>query len=115
MPRHLRFWSNVALIATAHIAVIVGLIRWSHESKDANGQSVVWLNGGTGDGVVLEKQNPPTAKSPTPRKESKTEPVRLREAEEDRPYLASAPSEIQLPTPKPSPTSTSTPAHTPKP
>src|SRR5437016_7309248 len=115
MPKNLRFWSNVALIATAHIAIIVGLIRWSRESKDANGQSVVWLNGGAGDGVVLGKQNPPTAKSPAPRKESKSEPVRLREAEQDRPYLASAPSEIQLPTPKPSATATPTPAHTPKP
>src|SRR5437016_6031432 len=115
MPKNLRFWSNVALIATAHIAIIVGLIRWSRESKDANGQSVVWLNGGAGDGVVLGKQNPPTAKSPAPRKESKSEPIRLREAEEDRPYLASAPSEIQLSTPKPSPTLTPTPARTPKP
>src|SRR5437879_8169970 len=114
MPRNLRFWSNVALIATAHSAIIVGLIRWSRESKDANGQSVVWLNGGAGDGVVLGKQNPPTAKSPAPRKESKSEPVRLREAEQDRPYLASAPSEIQLSTPKPSPTLTPTPARTPK-
>src|SRR5438132_6561410 len=115
MPKNLRFWGNVILIASAHIAIIVGLIRWSRESKDANGQSVVWLNGGAGDGVVLEKQNPPTAKSPAPRKESKSEPIRLREAEEDRPYLASAPSEIQLSTSKPSPTLTPTPARTPKP
>jgi TonB family protein len=115
MPKNLRFWSNVGLIAAAHVAIIVGLIRWSRENKDANGQGVVWMNGGAGDGVVLEKSKPPTAKSPAPRKESKTESLRLPEVEDDRPFLASAPSEIQLPTPKPKPTPTATPVQTPKP
>jgi TonB family protein len=109
MPKNLRFWGNVALIAAAHVAIIVGLIRWSGNSRETNTQSVVWMSGGAGDGVVLEKKNPPTAKTPVPRKESKTESIRLPEVEEDRPYLASAPSEIQLPTPTATPRSTSTP------
>ena len=104
MPKNLRFWSNVALIAIAHVIIIVGLIRWSRESKDANAQSVVWMNGGGGDGVVSENK-----RMPAPRKESRTEPLRDRDAEEDRPVLASAPSEIQLPRPTASPRSTSTP------
>jgi TonB family protein len=118
MPKNLRFWSNVTLIALAHVAIVVGLIRWSRAGSNAGAQSVVWLNGGGGDGVVTEKKNPPApVKSPLPRKESKTESLREREAAEDRPYLASAPSEIQLPTPKPSPkpTPTATPARSPKP
>jgi len=114
MPKNLRFWSNVALIAAAHIAIIVGLVRWSSASKDTNTQNVVWMSGGAGDGIVSEKKNPATTKSPAPRKESKSA-FEVRESEEDRPYLASAPSEIQLPTPKPRPTSTPTPIHTPKP
>jgi TonB family protein len=114
MPKNLRFWSNVALIAAAHVAIIVGFIRWSSESKGASGPSVMWLNGGAGDGFVLEKKNPPTAKSPAPRKETKTESIRLPEVEEDRPFLASAPSEIQLPS-KALVTPTPTPVHTPKP
>jgi TonB family protein len=117
MPKNLRFWSNVSLIALAHVAIIVGLIRWSRASSNAGAQSVVWLNGGGGDGVVTEKKNPPApVKSPLPRKESKTELLEEREPVEDRPYLASAPSDIQLPTPKPSPkrTPTATPAHSPK-
>jgi periplasmic protein TonB len=115
MPKNLPFWSNVALIAVAHVVIIVGLIRWSRESKDWNAPSVVWMNGGSGDGVVLEKRNPPApAKSPPSRKESKTEPFKERESEEDPPLLASAPSEIQLPLAKPSSTSTATPALTPK-
>jgi TonB family protein len=115
MPKNLRFWSNVTLIALVHVALVVGLIRWSRASKDTGAQSVVWLNGGGGDGVVTEKKNPPApVKSPLPRKESKTELLKEREPVEDRPYLASAPSDIQLPTPKPSPISTPNRARTPK-
>ena len=104
MPKNLRFWSNVALIAITHVVIIVGLIRWSRESKDDNASSVVWMNGGGGDGVVSENKN-----SPAPRKQSRADSVRDRESEEDRPVLTSAQSEIQLPTPTASPRSTSTP------
>src|SRR6266481_3364798 len=118
MPKNLRFWTNVGLIAFAHILVIVGLIRWSRESKNPSPQSVVWLNGGGGDGLVTERKNlPAPLKSPLPRKESKTDLLKEPEPDEDRPYLASAPSDIQLPTPRPSPkpTPTATPARSPKP
>src|ERR1700686_1503896 len=110
MPKNLRFWSNVTLIALVHVALVVGLIRWSRASSNASAQSVVWLNGGGGDGVVTERKNPPTpVKSPLLRRELKTESLKEREpVEEDRPYLASAPSEIQLPTPKPLPKLTPT-------
>ena len=116
MPKSLRFWGNVALIAAAHVAIIVGLIRWSGKSSDTNAQSVVWMSGGAGDGLVSEKKNPPTAKTLAARKESKAD-FKARETEEDHPYLASAPSEIQLPapTPKPKPTPAATPVQTPKP
>jgi TonB family protein len=117
MPKNLRFWTNVGLIAFAHILVIVGLIRWSRESKNASAQSVVWLNGGGGDGLVTEKKNlPAPLRSPLPRKESKTDPLKERQPDEARPYLASAPSDIQLPTPRPSkPAPTATPPRSPKP
>ena len=92
MPKNLRFWSNLTLIALAHVALVVGLIRWSHASSNASGQSVVWLNGGGGDGVVTEKKNPlAPVKSPLTRKESKTDLLKEREPVEDRPYLVSAP------------------------
>lgn len=120
MPRNFRFWGNVTLIAVGHLAIIVGLIHWSHAEKEAGAQSVVWMSGGAGDGVVLEKKNLPSPSKP-PRKESRTELIKDRDSDEDRPFLASAPSEIQLSTPKPSPartpapTATATPVHTPKP
>src|SRR6516225_6584228 len=100
MPKSVRFWTNVALIAAAHAVIIVGLIRWSRAEKDAGAQRIVWMSGGGGDGIASEKTNP------LPRKESKTEPLKEPDSDEDQPFLASAPSEIQLPTPKPSPTPT---------
>jgi len=113
MPKNLRFWSNLGLIAAAHVAIIVGLIRWSGKRQDAGGQSVMWLNGGAADGVGLEKKNPAIDKSPAPRKESKTEPLKDRDPDQDRPYLASAPSDIQWPTPTASPAPTPSPRPTP--
>jgi TonB family protein len=114
MPKNLRFWSNVALIAAAHVAIIAGLIHWSSKSAEGSGQSIMWLNGGSGDGVVADKRNPPATKSPAPRKETKAESIKLPEVDDDRPFLASASSEIQLPS-KPLTTPTPTPVHTPKP
>lgn len=115
MRKNLRFWSNVALIAVAHVAIIVGLIRWSHVREEANAQSIVWMNGGAGDGVITEKRSPAPIDARLPRKESKTELLKDRESDEDRPFLASAPSEIQLPTPTASPALTATPLRSPKP
>src|SRR5712691_3084109 len=118
MPKNLRFWTNVTLIALVHVVLIVGLIRLSRENKSAGAQSVVWLDGGAGDGMVTQKKNlPARVKSPLPRKELKTDELMERDSDEDRPYLASAPSDIQLPTPKPSPkpAQSATPARSPKP
>ncbi len=95
MPKNLRFWTNVTLIALVHVVLIVGLIRLSRENKSAGAQSVVWLDGGAGDGMVTQKKNlPARVKSPLPRKELKTDELMERDSDEDRPYLASAPSDI---------------------
>ena len=124
MPKNLRFWTNVGLIGVVHLAVIYGLVRWSRESKGAGDESVVWMNGGAGDGIVTENKVAPREKA-LPRTESRTE--KSREDDEDHPLLTSARSEIQLPTPtvkpsttpalapKPSPKVKTTPKPTPKP
>jgi len=107
MSKDVRFWRNVTLIGLAHVAVIYGLLRWNRESKNANSQSIVWMNGGAGDGAAVTASGGSTPKPikavmPTPEpKLSRTE-----EAEDDQPILTSAKSDIQLPTPKPSPTPT---------
>jgi len=107
-----RFWRNVTLIGLAHVGLIVGLVRWSRETKNAQAQSIVWLNGGAGDSAGAKSAPPPkSAKAPAPRAEPKqTGPE---ETEEEKPILTSARSEIQLPTPKPRATSTTTPKPTP--
>ena len=110
MPKNLRFWANVALIAAAHVAIIFGLMRWSSGAKNSDAQGVIWLGGG--DGVALPKPNPRALEK---------ESLKNREPEEYRPILASAPSDIQLSTPTPTPArtpqarSTSTPKPSPSP
>ena len=46
MPRDARFWRNVAMIAVAHIAIIVTLVRWNREIRRPNLQSIVWMSDG---------------------------------------------------------------------
>ncbi|HEV2994500.1 MAG TPA: TonB family protein [Chthoniobacterales bacterium] len=116
MPKNARFWRNVVLIGVAHAILITGLVRWSRESRNPTGQSVVWMNGGVGDGAAapVKKLPPPNPRKistqPTPEPEVKNEP------EQDRPVLTSARSDIQLPaaTPTPSPRLTPKPSSTPK-
>jgi TonB family protein len=111
MSRDVRFWRNVTLIGLAHVAVVYGLIRWSHESKPPKTQSIVWMSGSeAGESVVPIAAGTPTPKpamasTPPPQ----AEPLPAETPEEDRPILASAKSEIQLPDPTPTPTATATP------
>ena len=114
MSKDARFWRNVVIIGLAHVAILVGLIRWSREPKSPGAQSVVWMNGGAGDGAPAE---PKSASTPKPAKVStpSPEPKHKEEPEEDRPILASAKSDIQLPTPTPKPTPKSTPKPSPTP
>jgi TonB family protein len=118
MPKNARFWRNLTLIGLAHVALITGFVRWSGGSKERNSQSIVWINGGAGEGAgaPANKMPPPNAVKistppPAPEFEAKNE------AEEDHPVLTSVKSDIQLPaaTPAPSPKSTSTPKPVPTP
>ena len=121
MSKDARFWRNVALIALAHVAILIGLVRWSREPKSLSVQGIVWMNsGGAGDGDTA-RAAPKLGKVSAPTGEPK--PIKKDEPDEERPILTSATSEIQLPsaTPKPTPTSTTapkpsvTPKATPKP
>src|SRR6266487_6015366 len=104
-----RFWRNVVLIALAHVALIAGLIRWSVAARaSTNAESIVWL-GSAGDLTAGELESEPSAPATAPPVEPK--PPKHDEAEEEKPLVTAAQSEIELPspTPKPTPTSTSTP------
>src|SRR5213082_2296726 len=110
MSKDARFWRNVTLIALAHIAVLVGLIRWSLQTRSpSNAQSVVWI--GSAEGGAAETKS--DAPSPVKALAAKAEPTPLKsdEPEDEKPLLTAAKSEIQLPTPKPA--ATSTPTHKP--
>jgi TonB family protein len=114
MSKDSRFWRNVTLIALAHVALVAGLIRWSVEARSSsNAQSVVWLGDAGGASAATE---PTTAEPPQPAKLSPSPERRLPksdEAEDQRPLLTAAKSEIELPSPTPTPTSTPKPPATP--
>jgi outer membrane biosynthesis protein TonB len=114
-----RFWRNVTLIALAHVALIVGLIRWSVAARaSTNAESIVWL-GSAEDLAAREHDEGPSAHRENQAIEPK--PPKDDEPEEEKPAVTTAKSEIELPspTPKPTPKSTSTPklspTSTPKP
>src|SRR3984893_6563058 len=121
MAKDARFWRNVTLIGLAHAAILVGLIRWSRETKSSNRQTIVWMNGGAGDGVAETRSAaaPKLMKASAPPPEPR--PSKTEEAEDEQPLLTSAKSDIQLPaplstiTPKPSATPKPAPKATPKP
>lgn len=98
-----RFWRNVALIALAHIALIAGLIRWSLAARsEPDAESLVWL--GSAEDLAAERSEI----SATQSEKTFTTPVESEalKQEKERPSLAEARSEIDLPTPKPKPTAT---------
>ena len=113
MAKDARFWRNVTLIGLVHAAILVGLIRWNRETKSSNRQTIVWMNGGAGDGVAKTRSAaaPKQVKASTPPPEPR--PSKTKEAEDEQLVLTSAKSDIQLPTP--ASTMTPKPSANPKP
>ena len=113
MPKDSRFWRNVTLIALAHVALVLGLIRWSVEARSSsNAQSIVWISGAEDlvAGEPKSSESPQPAMTPIPAPES--ERLEKDEATEETPLVTAAKSEIELPTPTPVPTSTPNPTAT---
>src|SRR4029453_15077011 len=114
MPKDPRFWRNVTLIALAHVALLLGLIRWSVEARSSsNAQSIVWISGAEdlAAGEPKSSESPQLATTPIPPPES--ERLERDQATEETPLVTAAKSEIELPTPTPIPTSTPKPTVTP--
>ena len=116
MGRNTRFWRNVTLIALAHVAVILGLIRWSMAARSSpNPQSIVWLS--SAQDLPAEESQPGVSPSAgvsisPPELE---QPPKTDEVAEETPLVTAAKSEIELPAPTPTPTSTPKPTATPRP
>ena len=107
-----RFWRNVTLIALAHVALIVGLIRWSVAARaSTNAENIVWL-GSAEDLAARENKEAPSAQ----RESHVVEPKPPKdEPEEEKPAVTTAKSEIELPSPTPEPTPKPKPSSTPTP
>jgi TonB family protein len=101
MSRDTRFWTNVALVTVAHLAVLLTLARGSREEPRTNLQNVVWMSS---DAAAAEEQRKPPAPTPVSTAEK---PV---ESSTPTPFK----SEIQMPSPTPTPTAAPKPSPTPK-
>jgi outer membrane biosynthesis protein TonB len=111
--RDIRFWRNVTLIALAHVALIVGLIRWSVAARaSTNAETIIWL-GSAEDLAARENEEVPS----THRENQAVEPTPLKddEREDEKPAVTPAKSEIELPSPTPKPTPKPKPSSTPAP
>jgi TonB family protein len=106
MPRDARFWRNVTIIAVAHIALIVTLLRWNREARRPNLQSIVWMSGGTEVAAQSAPEQTETAIEKTPPPET----LRSKPEEQDEPAVTTPP-----PKPSMTPVPNSSPRVTPKP
>jgi len=123
MPREVSFRRNVALISVAHVAVLLGLTRWSGESKKPVTADVVWMDGGAAAlaaAAVVQTPDPMIAAIPQrepPAVEEEPGPV-LKESEiaPPIPTIPATPKPAPSPTdpPKPSPIRKASPSATPK-
>ena len=112
MPRDARFWRNVTIIAVAHIAIIVTLVRWNREARRPNLQSIVWMSGG-GTEIAGQSASAQTGAGI----EKAPPPERLRSKPEEQAELsapAAARSDLLLPTATPSPAPVATPSPKPR-
>lgn len=103
MSRDARFWRNLALIALAHLAVLLALARAGKDTRDSNVPSIVWMNSAAME-TAAAKPPPPAPEPEAPRPEP--------EKEEEPAVPTLARSEIHLPSPTPIPTPTATPKST---
>jgi outer membrane biosynthesis protein TonB len=97
------------LIALAHVALVVGLIRWSVAARaSTNAESIVWLGEDLAPGKSENEKALSVQRDAHP---IQPKPLKDDESEEEKPAVTTAKSEIELPspTPKPTPTSKSTP------
>lgn len=105
MPRDASFWRNVAIIAVAHVAVIIVLVRWNQQTAKASLQSIVWMSGevaAIGSPVSVKTANdaaPPPEVDPS-----------IPDDREELSLQTSVKSDIQLSTPTPAPTPVATPS-----
>ncbi len=105
ISRDRRFWWNVALVAVAHLAVILALARGSRDPVPPNLQSVVWMSSEVA-AAAEPKHTPAPSPVATPSPAEKPDAA---------PSLTVFKSEIQMPSPTPTPTVAPKPSPSPSP
>lgn len=117
MPRDVRFWRNVAIIAIAHLVVLLALARAGRHSGTIESPSVVWMNSGAVENVAPNPSPPPAAAetpaSVPPLPEVANQPAPPARSEIELP--SPTPLATATPKPKSSPTPSLTPKASPKP
>src|SRR5215204_1693590 len=111
MPPNRSFWRNVSIIGLIHVALLLGLARWSGSAKKASTTEILWMDGNAGL-VRTTGASAPTVASeiaPTPSPPLSSEAQTTEESPDEQPALTSAKSEIELPNPTPLPTAIVTP------
>src|SRR5206468_9455344 len=115
MPKD-RFWRNVTLIALAHVALLLGLIRWSVQARSSsNAQSIVWISGAEDLAAGETESSDSLRPAITPSLPTESEPLKKDNAAEETAVVTAAKSEIELPSPIPTSTPKPTATPTPKP
>ena len=65
MKRDLRFWRTALLIAAAHAALLIAVLRWTSEARGSNAESITWMDAGSSadpdERVTFEEEAQPAA------------------------------------------------------
>lgn len=104
MPRDARFWRNLTVIAVAHIAVAIALVRWNHDTRRPSLANIVWMSGDVAAADSPARTESALEATPPP------EVLPSIPDEREAPPETSAKSDIQLSTPTPAPTPVATPS-----
>src|SRR3712207_6221455 len=102
MRRNAPFWRNLILVGILHVAVLLGLTRWSGKAQKLNASEIVWIDPGAAG--ALAALVPAAPEPPLPADESDAQAPAP-----EQPTDTPAASDIVLPVSTPSPTPTPSP------
>lgn len=108
------FWRNAGLIGAAHVAVLIGVIRWSAAPPPQLKANVLWMDGGAVTQVASVASAPQPTLPPMPAPAESEEHQEEDDADEPSASSAQVPSEIALPSATPRPSATIAPTTAPK-
>jgi len=116
MPRSGSFWRNLAVIGLAHVAVLMGVLRWSASATKPASSDIIWMEGVVGEATPVTANVSIPATTPPLPAELPLIAEEDAQVEADRddatPLPSAAKSELELPPPTPAPSATPRPSPT---